>query len=268
MLRQNVIKHRTEAAFFPSREMGSRLERKSGFVLDVEEATGKPRLVAGQHITTETPIGLFASGNPINLMDPFGLGAVDSLGSRIIEGIGSILSSFNEQDYKTEQYWKKVATLPASQQREANFSGWPGGGVVLAAYSFSEGDTFQGFQYLKQTAVDAIPLVVGMGVMRFSSGVTTDSQYFISSGVRRSLSSLKNGLNEIPAIIVQEGQADIPTTLNLNQLYSPKFEVPANSRLLNIQPPIQVPIEVQPLGIPNQPPSIPLNQVEIVPPEE
>ncbi len=75
-----------------------------------------------------------------------------------------------------------------------------------------------------------------------------------------------NGVNQIPATIVQEGQADIQTTLNLNQLYSPKFEVPADSRLFNIQPPIQVPIEVQPLGISGQPASIPLNQVQIVPP--
>jgi hypothetical protein len=94
---------------------------------------------------------------------------------------------------------------------------------------------------------------------------TADS-YFIASGVRRSLASQMNGLTDIPATIVQEGQADIQTTLNLNQLFSPKFEVPADSRLLNIQPPIQVPIEVQPLGIPGQPASIPLNQVRIVPP--
>src|SRR5206468_6086770 len=88
-----------------------------------------------------------------------------------------------------------------------------------------------------------------MAIGRILGAATTasDSQYFISSGVRRSLSSQMNGVNQIPATIVQEGQADIQTTLNLNQLYSPKFEVPANSRLLNIQPPIQVPIEVQPL---------------------
>lgn len=91
-------------------------------------------------------------------------------------------------------------------------------------------------------------------------------QYFISSGVRRSLSSLQNGAGEIPATIVRSGQADVQTTLRLDQLFSPKFEVPADSRLLNIQPPIRVPIEVQPLGIPGQPLSIPLNQVKIVPP--
>ena len=93
-----------------------------------------------------------------------------------------------------------------------------------------------------------------------------DSQYFISSGVRRSLSSLQNGASDIPATIVQSGQADVQTTLRLDQLFSPKFEVPADSRFLNIQPPIRVPIEVQPLGIPGQPFSIPLNQVKIVPP--
>ena len=96
--------------------------------------------------------------------------------------------------------------------------------------------------------------------------LTADSQYFISSGVRRSLASQMNGATEIPATIVQAGQADIQTTLNLDQLFSPKFEMPADSRLLNIQPPIRVPIEVQPLGIPGQPASIPLNQVKIVSP--
>ena len=91
-------------------------------------------------------------------------------------------------------------------------------------------------------------------------------QYFIAGGVRRSLSSLQNGVNEIPATIVRSGQADVQTTLRLDQLFSPKFEVPADSRFLNITPPIRVPIEVQPLGIPGQPASIPLNQVKIIPP--
>jgi len=107
-----------------------------------------------------------------------------------------------------------------------------------------------------------------LGRIRSTFGAETvaQEQYFISSGVRRSLASHMNAVNQIPATIVRSGQADVQTTLRLNQLFSPKFEVPANSRLFDIQPPIRVPIEVQPLGIPGQPASIPLNQVKIVPP--
>jgi len=42
---------------------------------------------------------------------------------------------------------------------------------------------------------------------------------------------------------------------------SPKTTVPLDSRYLNIQPPIHSPIQVQPFGLPNQPPSIPLRNV-------
>jgi len=74
------------------------------------------------------------------------------------------------------------------------------------------------------------------------------------------------GLTQIPAKIYQEGQAPVNTTLNLNQLFSPKPEIPRDQRFLNIQPPIQVPVEVQPLGLPGQLPTVPLNQVRLVPP--
>ncbi len=77
---------------------------------------------------------------------------------------------------------------------------------------------------------------------------------------------LPDPLDPFPLSDPLSGQADVQTSLRLDQLSSPKFEVPADSRLLNIQPPIRVPIEVQPLGIPGQPSSIPLNQVKIVPP--
>ena len=42
-------------------------------VLDVEEATGRPRLVAALHVAPESRIGLFVSNNPINAVDPWGL---------------------------------------------------------------------------------------------------------------------------------------------------------------------------------------------------
>jgi hypothetical protein len=100
---------------------------------------------------------------------------------------------------------------------------------------------------------------------KFLSESLPDTQYFISSGVRRSLSSLQNGSSEIPATIVRPGQRDVQTTIRLHQLFYPKFEVLRDSRLLGITPPIQIPIEVQPRGLPGQPSSIPLDQVKIVP---
>ena len=115
-------------------------------------------------------------------------------------------------------------------------------------------------------ALPSIKAPLATPVASAAETAAVDSQYFIASGVRRSLSSLQNGATDIPATIVNSGQADIQTTLKLNQLFSPKFEVPADSRFLNIQPPIRVPIEVQPLGIPGQPTSIPLNQVKIIDP--
>lgn len=46
-------------------------------VLDVEEATGRPRVVAVQHVLQEMRIGLFVSNNPINATDPWGLAPGD-----------------------------------------------------------------------------------------------------------------------------------------------------------------------------------------------
>ncbi|MBA4388269.1 MAG: hypothetical protein C0404_09835 [Verrucomicrobia bacterium] len=109
-------------------------------------------------------------------------------------------------------------------------------------------------------------LVFGMGSLRSIGAAPSAAQeaYFISDGVRRSLSSTRHGLETIPATVVREGHADVQTTLRLDQLFSPKTEVLLDSRLLNIKPPIRVPIEVQPLGIGGQPASIPLNAVKIV----
>jgi RHS repeat-associated protein len=96
---------------------------------------------------------------------------------------------------------------------------------------------------------------------------STLPQYYIENGVRRCVACQQAGLTQIPATIYQAGQAPVNTTLNLNQLFSPKTELLLNQRFLNIQPPIQVPIQVQPLGLPGQLPTVPLNQVRLVPPE-
>jgi hypothetical protein len=91
-------------------------------------------------------------------------------------------------------------------------------------------------------------------------------EYYIANGVRRSVASRERGLNDIPATIVRPGQAPVNTTLKLNQLHSPKAQIPFDQRFLNIVPPIHIPIEVQPLGLAGQARNVPLSQVMLVRP--
>jgi hypothetical protein len=90
---------------------------------------------------------------------------------------------------------------------------------------------------------------------------TAPEMFYIENGVRRSLVSRNAGLTEIPATIYRPGSAPTTTTLRLDQLLSPKPTVPLDSRYLRIQPPIVTPIQVQPLGLPGQMPSVPLRNV-------
>ena len=90
---------------------------------------------------------------------------------------------------------------------------------------------------------------------------TAPEMFYIENGVRRSLVSKNAGLSEIPATIYRPGSAPTTTTLRLDQLLSPKPTVPLDSRYLRIQPPIVTPIQVQPLGLPGQMPSVPLRNV-------
>lgn len=100
------------------------------------------------------------------------------------------------------------------------------------------------------------------GRSSFAANATVRGEtFFIENGVRRSLVSQNAGLSEIPATIFRPGSAPTTTTLRLDPLMSPKSTVPLDSRYLNIQPPIHSPIQVQPFGLPNQPPSIPLRNV-------
>jgi hypothetical protein len=90
-------------------------------------------------------------------------------------------------------------------------------------------------------------------------------RFFIENGVRRSLAVREAGLSEIPATIYRPGQAPTTTALRLDQLFSPKTSVPVDARFLRIQPPIHTPIEVLPLGLPGQVPTVPIGQVLLVP---
>ena len=97
------------------------------------------------------------------------------------------------------------------------------------------------------------------------AATSAPEQFFIENGVRRSLAVRQAGMTEIPATVYRPGQAPMNTTVRLDQLFSPKTSVPMDSRFMRIQPPIHTPIEVQPLGLPGQQPSIPIWQVILGP---
>ena len=191
----------------------------------------------------------YADGNPISLNDPFGLCAGTLKDGTQVNADGSwkfnmhnagVFFSALGNTVTDPEVWSR--NLQNSASDPANWMGGFGMGGVTNAMR------------------NSVDNVVGA-----AANTVAKEQYFIAGGVRRSLSSLENGLEEIPATIVRSGQADVQTSLRLDQLFSPKLEVPMDGRFLNIKPPIRVPIEVQPLGIPGQPSSIPLNQVKIIP---
>jgi len=47
------------------------------------------------------------------------------------------------------------------------------------------------------------------------------------------------------------------------KLYSPKATVEKDARLFRIQPPIDKPIEIEALGLPEQLPTVPLSKVKL-----
>lgn len=88
-------------------------------------------------------------------------------------------------------------------------------------------------------------------------------RYFVMNGVRRALACLMAELDSVPAVLYREGRSPLTFQVPLAWLYVPanKATVPLNHRLLRIEPPILVPIEVEPLGRRGQPRSIPLASV-------
>jgi hypothetical protein len=226
----------------------------------------------------------YADGNPVSLIDPFGLGAGDEsffswLGNQALGGfqvgLGWGFDQVNDVGLTIGGLGNDVVgnTLNVVGAAFGNpylgqgFEEWAQNHYDARGSAAQAGWYDAGHPAVQAATLGMLLLNPEAGAARLGAAKTAaQEQYFISSGVRRSLSSLQNGAGDIPATIVRSGQADVQTTLRLDQLFSPKFEVPADSRLLNITPPIRVPIEVQPLGIPGQPGSIPLNQVRIVPP--
>jgi hypothetical protein len=73
---------------------------------------------------------------------------------------------------------------------------------------------------------------------------------------------------DIAAKIVNPGNPDVEARVVLDQLHSPKDSIPRDGRYLRIEMAtragaIAIPIEVQPLGLPGQPPAVPLSRVKL-----
>lgn len=89
--------------------------------------------------------------------------------------------------------------------------------------------------------------------------------FFILDGVRRALAAREAGRKTVPAIVFREGQApELRPRMPLASLYSPKDAVTYDLRFLQIVPPIDEPIKVEPLGARAQPRSVRLAAVRLV----
>lgn len=99
-------------------------------------------------------------------------------------------------------------------------------------------------------------------------------EYYIESGVHRAVSLRENGLRIIPAILLEPGQRPRTIWVSLDQLHSSRSSISRSDRRHNytalelamgtalgryLMPSIQL----QPLGLPMQPPTFPLLQVTI-----
>jgi hypothetical protein len=94
------------------------------------------------------------------------------------------------------------------------------------------------------------------------------AQYYIAGGVRRSVAAREMGHSDIAAKIVEPGKPDILTRINLDQLHSPRPSVARDGRYLSIERDMKaraiiIPIEVQPLGLPGQLPTVKLANVQL-----
>jgi hypothetical protein len=92
--------------------------------------------------------------------------------------------------------------------------------------------------------------------------------YYIKEGVRRAVAAREAGMPDIPARIIEAGKPDVLVRIALDQLYSPKRVILRDVRyirhteyptvVLKTEPP---PIDVEPLGAPQQSSAVPLSQV-------
>jgi hypothetical protein len=87
--------------------------------------------------------------------------------------------------------------------------------------------------------------------------------FYILNGVRRALVAREAERKTIWAIFHKAGTRSVLRRVSLDRLFSPKAKVEQDARFFRIQPPIEKPIEVEPLGQPNQLPTVPLARVKL-----
>src|SRR4051794_20199935 len=112
--------------------------------------------------------------------------------------------------------------------------------------------------------------------MSTTASPTTLPQYYVADGVHRAVAARENGVQQLPARLVIQGQGDRFIYVTPSQLHSPKAVVSRTVTSRRNYPALEVamgtatgraaipPIEVQPLGASGQTASIPLHQVRIV----
>ena len=87
---------------------------------------------------------------------------------------------------------------------------------------------------------------------------------YILNDVRRAIAVRETGRKTIWALFHQAGTRSVLQRVRLDRLYSPKASVEQNPRFLRIQLPIDKPIEVEALGLPDQSPAVPLAKVKLM----
>ncbi len=202
-----------------------------------------------------------------------------------LEGLKDLLDrniySFGARNLEMIAGGMEVPGILTEAAGKAVMSPWSDAVAAFGGYDAYTGEEASRLQGASMLAVGLLsgPLddvVRGAGALRYVDNAaesaalggrsvlaakTAPEMFYIENGVRRSLVSQNAGLTEIPATIFVPGRAPTTTTLRLDQLLSPKTTVPLDSRYLRIQPPIVSPIQVQPLGLPGQLPSVPLRNV-------
>lgn len=99
-------------------------------------------------------------------------------------------------------------------------------------------------------------------------------EYYIEAGVHRAVACRENGLRLVPAILYEPGRPPRTIWVTLDQLHSarrsisrsdPRHNYPALERAVGtaLGRTRLPPIELQPLGLPGQPPTVPLAQVAV-----
>lgn len=91
--------------------------------------------------------------------------------------------------------------------------------------------------------------------------------YYIASGVRRAVAAREVGHSDIAANIVEPGKADVLVRIALEQLHSPKAIILRDLRYIQVEVATRAgkritPIEVQPLGLLGQLPTVKLSLVQ------